>query len=241
MVNDFVLDNIRLFNTKPLCLGMHIQNLVEKLELKQQEIPEKFTHENLDRYIHSLLNVNKVYKNGMCQIVVFWQKYPDITPPEFCIFTEPMETNISDFGTNGFILEFFKSYTENTNYFPTESTLQTSEVIPCNIDKYGNIYSAGSNDLLVLRDNQIIVCEKLQPFTTYLIEYLARKNWPIVKIPSFTVQDISESSEILFCNPFNGIQWIRRIRNHNSEKYSSYGVKYAKTISQELNLAMREM
>ena len=47
-INESVKEDIRLYNTKPLCLGRHVQYMEELLQDKEIAVPKKFTVANLD-------------------------------------------------------------------------------------------------------------------------------------------------------------------------------------------------
>ncbi len=241
-INDFVSENIRLYDTKPLCLGSHMENIQQRLLEKNQSIPEKFTEDRVDRYIHSLLNINKVYKNGVCKLLVFWQTFPEQTKPQFCIFTEPLDSFDYNFSTSGFTLEFTDLDIELTHYNLTNCNPQSTETEPIYFDKKGKAFSTQNHDIILIKDEKLIVGKQSQPFTKILASYLLRQNWNIEFVPYFEKNDFLQSDEILLCDQFIGIQWIRRLFNKNTpDDYKSFATKQAKKISLEITNAIKEM
>lgn len=242
MLNDYVTDILRLYNTKTLCLGMHIKNIQAAMAIKHKNLPPEFTAEYLDRRIRSLLNVNNVYKGGYCRLLVYWQTFPEQTEPHFCIFTEPLESVDYKFNTKGYILEMRDLQTEIFQYIPLTSQTETPETLICEFDKHGKTYAAGNHDIILIHDTQLTVCETTLPFTTYFLSYLARNQWKIKKVPYFTKQDFDECTEICICNQFSGIQWIRRLyHTEHSEQYASFATKQAQKLFAELATAVTEM
>lgn len=241
-LNDYVTDILRLHNTKTLCLGMHIKNIQKAMELKHKKLPKEFTVDYIDRSIRRLLNVNKVYKGGACRLLVYWQTFPEPTEPQFCIFTEPLDSVDYKFNTKGYILEMSDLQTEMTQLIPFTTQTDAPETIVCPFDKYGKSYATGNQDIIILHDNQLTVCETTLPFTTYFLSYLARNQWNIKKVPCFTKQDFDDCTEICICNQFIGVQWIRRLYHAtNNEQYISFATKHAQKLFGELSAAVEEM
>ncbi|MCQ2959464.1 MAG: hypothetical protein MJ198_04660 [Bacteroidales bacterium] len=241
-INDFVSDNIRLYNTKALCLGSHIQNIKNQLEKKGKVVPEKFSTENLERYIPRLLNINKVYKGGICKLLIFWQTFPEQTEAQFIIFIDPLDFIDYEFNTQGFKLEFCNIQQEFYDYTLTNCIPNQDETERIFFDKYGKAFSSINNDIILLKDNTLIVGESTLPITSSFINFLSRKNWEIVRIPFFKKEDFYNSSEIMICNQFSGIQWIKRTyEQENANQYKSFATFQAKNLETELMNAIKEM
>jgi len=241
-INESIQEDIRLYNTKALCLGRHVQHIEEMLLEKGIAVPEKFTVAKLDRFIHRLLNVNKVYKGGICTLLVFRQTFPQKSESQFCIFVSPLEELEYSFNKNGIALNFtdvrkeFIIYTPNSIFVELESLNAT-----CQFDKNGHSFSSDLGDVIIIKNEEIHIGQRLQPFTTYFIDYLSRKNWDIKRHPFLTKKLISESSEILICGSFIGVYWVRRITNDSNSEIISYGYKYAKQLFEELNEFIKEL
>ncbi len=241
-INESVKEDIRLYNTKPLCLGRHVQYMGEMLQAKEIAVPKKFTVANLDRYIHRLLNVNKVYKGGICTLLVFQQTFPEKAESQFCIFISPLEELEYSFNKKGIDINFIDVHEEFLSYTPNSLFVAIDILnVPCLFDKNGHSFSTKLGDVLVLKNEEIHIGERLQPFTTYFIDYLTRKNWDITKHPYLTKKLISESSEILLCSPFIGLYWVRRITDESKSESLSYGYKYAKQLFEELDDFLKEL
>jgi len=242
MLNDYVFDDLRLYNTKTLCLGMHVKRIQEAIELKHKKLPQKFTTEILDRRIRSLLNVNKVYKGGICRLLVYWQLFPEQSEPQFCIFTEPLESLEYEFPTQGVMLEMNHLDTEISNIPRFVAYKPLTDKATCDFYKNGRLYSTENQDILLLRNEKIFVVENTLPFTSYFVEHLIRKKWEITRVPYFTQDDFYNCTEILLCNQFIGIQWVRRIY-HSAEpqNFKSFGTTHTRKIWGELASAIEEM
>lgn len=241
-INESTQEDIRLYNTKPLCLGRHVQQIEERLLAKEIPIPEKFTVGNLDRYIHRLLNVNKVYKGGICTLLVFQKTFPEKSESQFCIFISPLPELEYSFNKKGIALDFadedkeFISYTPNSLFIENENLTTT-----CKFYKSGHLFSTDLGDILIIKNEEIHVVERLLPLTSYFIDYLARKNWDIKRHPYLTKKLICESSEILLCSSFIGVHWVRRVTNNSNAEGLSYGYKHAKQLFEELNDLLNEL
>ena len=248
VLNDAEKEDIRLYDTKPLCIGLHFQNLVARLQQKNVAIPEKFTKERIDRYVSRLLNVNKVFRGGVCTLLVFWQQFPETTQPQFCIFIEPLDRAKFTFNEVGLKLGFKEIYSERQPYIPVsifsanEEYAQNVDAL-CRIDRLGHSYTTDKGDLLLIKDTVIHVCENMLPFTTYFTEYLSRnKKWTIVKHLRFVGKDIYDSSEVLLCSSFVGLQWVSHVYSPMSVSDAHvYGFRYAKELFFEMERAIEQM
>lgn len=239
-INESVKEDIRLYNTKPLCLGRHVQHIEEMLLAKDIALPKKFTVAYLDRYIHRLLNVNKVYKGGICTLLVFRQTFPEKTEPQFCIFISPLEELEYRFNKKGIDINFIDVNEEFLSYTPNSLFVEIDTLnVACIFDKNDHTFSTKLGDVIIFKNEEVHIGERLQPFTTYFIDYLTRKKWNITRHPYLTKKLISESSEILLCSSVIGIHWVGRI-TYKSESIS-YGYKYAKQLFEELDNFLKEL
>ncbi|MBO7053986.1 MAG: hypothetical protein J6W37_01210 [Bacteroidales bacterium] len=247
VLNDAEKEDIRLYDTKPLCIGLHIQNLIARLQQKNVSIPEKFTKERIDRYVSRLLNVNKVFRGGVCTLLVFWQQFPACTQPQFCIFIEPLERVKFSFNDVGLKLGYQEIYSERQPYVPisvcasNDGNVDNFDVL-CRLDRLGHSYTTNRGDLILMKGDEIHVCENLLPFTTYFTEYLARNKWKVVKHLHFGGKDIYDSSEVLLCSSFVGLQWVSHVYSPMSVSDAHvYGFRYAKELFFEMERAIEMM
>lgn len=242
VLNDYVIDNIRLYNTKPLCLGMHIRNMQEAMHKKHRPIPEKFTTQHIERRIGSLLNVNNVYKGGVCVLLIFWQTFPTATQPQYCIFVEPLESLEYTFNIKGYELQLGRATTEIKRDIPFAKCENENTVVDCSIDSNGYLYSAGNHDIIMIRDMEIIVGKTLLPFTSYVVNRLVRDGWSVCNVPHFCRSDFDTCTEILLCDQFIGIQWARRFFDkEDPSEFKSLPAMQAKNIYKEMVAAIDDM
>ncbi len=217
-INDYERTDIRLYDTHPLFLSLHIQDIHQKLESKGIAAPQRLTAANIDHQIHRLLNVNKVYKGGVCTLLVFWQKFPTHTEPAYCIFIKPLELLQYNFSTRGTELIY---QSEQASIYPFEPNKTYSDeesyVATCAINLNGDVQGTNRGDLLVIHDGIIHINDKTEPITTLFTEFLARNQWEIQRHKGIPRSLVVQSTEIVHCGTFLGVQWINKLTVNQEE------------------------
>lgn len=208
--------------------------MCNKIEQKGVAIPSQLTVENIDHQIHRLLNVNKVYKGGICTLLVYWQTFPLQSEPNYCIFVEPLEQLQYIFSTRGVELTYndtiapINSFIPNTIYKEQDETYLTS----CAINQDGSILRTDKGDLLIIKDGTVHINENTEPITTVFTEYLARRNqWSIQKHNGIPKETVKDCQEIVHCGTFFGLQWINKLTYNNESRILEYD--YTKQIVTE--------
>lgn len=239
IINDFVKEDLRLYDTRPLCLSLHVSNVIARLQAKNVDIPECCTSVKIDRYISRLLNVNKVYKGGICTILLYWQKFPELTKPQLCIFIKPLESLEYVFNLRGVELTFTSSKKED-NYVAESQYLVAEEQIRTTIsfDKLGYGYVTPYGDVFAIRDNVIHVIDRLQPISTLFVDFITKKGWVIKKHSHITQDMILHSTEVVLCGTFIGIHWVSRIY-YGEEEPLILGYSHAKSLYDLFNEFVR--
>lgn len=233
-INDYERTDIRLYNTHPLFLASHLQNICENMKKKGVTIPQQLTFANIDHQIHRVLNVNKVYKGGVCTLLVFWQKFPTQSEPAYCIFVKPLETLQYNFSTRGTELTYQSEsatiypFVPNSTYSEQEETFSTN----CIINAKGDVMGTDRGDLLVIANDTIHLHEKTEPITTIFAEHLACNQWKTQRHNGIPQDIVANSQEIIHCGTFIGVQWINKLTINNDEG-RILGYDYTKQIVKE--------
>lgn len=219
----YIREDVRLYNTKPLFLEQHIQRIATTLETFSIPTPTNFDIEHIQRYITRLLNVNKVYKGGICSIYIL----PHHTPLTwYCaLFIEPTAHTEFTFNTDGWCMHIADNCIRTKPHTPCEcswhmawlfnahqqNTYQDSDSIGF-INEQGHIVGSTQGDIIACNDKNIhIVSLNASPLSNKIASILKKHNYSITFHESMPIQAIVRSDEICIAHPIQGIRWISNI------------------------------
>ena len=247
---EYVEETIRLYNTHPLFLQSHIQKICNTLDILAIAHPLKFDTQRISRFVTRLLNINKVYKGGICKIIVFRKSdifmgidYKNI---HFAIFIEPLPKLDYEFNSEGLHIGCNASIQIFPPYLPSKynlhSVIQNKTITLAkmqNLDalcyyNYNNsIFASSLGDIMYVSDNKIYTPNSvLNPFRHPLSENLmlfAQKNgYEFIQVNSISEKDLLQADEVFLVHTIYGIQWV------NTTNESTYGYKTSKKIYQLL-------
>lgn len=230
-----VTEQIRLYNTVPLFLDAHIACLVSSLQKLHYPLPENFDSERILRYIRRLLNVNKVYKGGVCNLVISFSNHK----PEVYLFINALDKLDYEFTTNGLFLAYsteiqlatpriHSSYSlQSGNNSLAERILQTTNAHAITIGGQSkNIINTNIGNIIYISNNCIYIIIDIitNPVTKELYRVLQENGYSTEIVTNTTKEILESADEIVILNHIQGISWISRFNE------SSYGYKFAKRI-----------
>jgi len=238
---DSIRETIRLYNTKPLFLSEHLSNLRDTMDLVNMGYPKDFSLEKISRYILRLLNVNKVYKGGVCKIVVY--RNADVFERinanniNFALFIEALPQLEFDFNTKGLRLKLIPSviilkpnlysmysahmFTQNKNV----GNIQNSNFDCIGFyNEDGSVFHTSMGDLFfvtkgVFHTPSEVVNSFRHPLSSYIIQELQKLEYVIKEMHVVSNEAILQADEIFLVHPIYGIQWVVKC-NNNTYKYT---------------------
>lgn len=245
--NECIHQSIRLYDTVALFLSEQIQNIRKTATYLNIPIPQRFTTERIERYIYKLLNVNKVYKNGICDIYIFTTLQQEAIT-EFAIRIQKIESVAFPFNIHGRILGMNPDIIIPKPYIPCQysrhnyiqTLLRNHKIentdISCIYNDNGDIIHVSEGNLIYNHDSHIHVCSNIytEPVTLAFLDYLATRNYSIIVHDFFTNEEILNCKELMIIGQFIGIQWICRITDKR-QKSISIGYTNAKKLSDLFN------
>lgn len=244
VVNECEKEDIRLYNTRPFCLSAHVENICKRLKKRNVEIPNAITTQNIDHQIHRLLNVNKVYKGGFCQLLVFWQIYPEKSSVNYCLFVSPLDEEKYFFNREGLVIQInTTTKTIQTTDRISSFNLAEDNIFTCNCDNSDRISDIEGADILFLQNDTIFVTDNTLPFTKLYVSFLERNSWKVSRKEFLTKNDLLQCNDIVLCSSFIGLQWVSKVLYcENSTIATSYhSYDYARTLHAEMQKFITEL
>lgn len=238
-----IMETVRLYETHPLFLKEHMEHLLQTLQELMLPTPLLFDVERVSRYITRLLNVNKVYKGGICKIVVFSEsqlfKTDDLYQQKFAIFIEPLEKLDSTFNIEGYKLGIFPSICMSPPYVHSEcSAHNTFQIIAnyvqkqyvldavCIFNIYNSIIHSTLGDIFYINEN--IIYTPINPLRSPMAEmtmaYLLKNGFKVKEVSICKEKDLQFVDEIFLLHHIYGVRWVSRVNE------TVYGFKTSKKI-----------
>lgn len=244
VVNECEKEDIRLYDTRPFCLSAHVENICKRLKDRNVEIPNTITVQNINHQIHRLLNVNKVYKGGHCQLLVFWQIYPERSTLNYCLFISPLDEMKYFFNREGLVIQIDTSAnTVQTTDRISSFTVPEGKKFSCFCDNTDRLSDIEGADILFLQNDTIFVTENTLPFTKMYINFLERNGWKVNRKDFFSKSDLLQCNDIVLCSSFIGLQWVSKVlySENGSIATSYHSYDYARTLHAEMQKFITEL
>ncbi|HON51674.1 MAG TPA: aminotransferase class IV [Bacteroidales bacterium] len=218
----YVYEQVRLYNTVPLFLEEHMQRIITTLDICKIPIPQQFHKDTIQRYITRLLNVNKVYKGGVCTILIT----PSINKSnwECLLFIEPIEVLEFVFNSGGIRIGIFSDCIQSMPYVPSYcsfhswhefvarqiSTMHELHAVTlCN--NQSEIIGSSVGEFLCVFDNQVtVISNYVLPITRKILSIAGRLGFSISIQQSITVKQFLQSDEICIVHSITGMQWVSK-------------------------------
>jgi len=237
-IRNTVHETIRLYDTKPLFLAEHLDHIRNTLQILQIAPPTYFDNQRISRYITRLLNVNKVYKGGICTIVVFVNN----NQTQCAIFIESLKELDFTYNLDGYKLGIESSLSIGPPYFQSECSThnlvpQIAKTIISKNDFDAVCYFSIQNSIIHSSEGDIFYCSEdvfhiissnknhlRNPLTDFLISELKKKGYKIKETTVCSENDLLRADEIFLVNHISGIRWVSRIND------TFFGFKHSKKI-----------
>ncbi|MDA3882850.1 MAG: aminotransferase class IV [Bacteroidales bacterium] len=240
---DSLVETVRLYNTKPLFINEHIAKMLETMDVLSFPYPNNFSVSYVSRQITRLLNVNKVYKGGICKICVFrkasiFSHEETDTQSQFIIFVDSLAERDFEFNTKGISLAIIPSVVIQKPYLYTmySAHMLTQRKIPFLLQKtgadaltffteYEQIFHTSAGDIFYVK-NMEVYCPNAEintfrhPLTNHVIDTLKRQGIAVHEAENMFVDDIMSADEVFVTHPITGIQWVVRV----NDKIVSYSL-----------------
>ncbi len=244
--NETISQYIRLYNTCALCLRQYVTKIEETASQLHITLHAKFDFEHLSRYVTKLLDINKVYKGGVCRILVFWDtNHPETS--QFVIFVTPLDQLGYQFNMRGLTIGLNTIIKVREPLYPCQYSGNNSLTNSLRIHSYENAFAmcyftnnqeivgVSQGNLAYIKDDEIHICKNYftEPFTDFFFEYLRSKKWKIVESESFLRQNLFNCDEMFLIGQFIGLQWITKIHNNKDEE-KTFSFKHTKNLFFEL-------
>ncbi|OQA96994.1 MAG: 4-amino-4-deoxychorismate lyase [Bacteroidetes bacterium ADurb.Bin217] len=218
-------EQIRLYNTVPLFLDQHLERITKTLQTYTIAIPNNFDNERIQRYITRLLNVNKVYKGGVCSIHIF----PDMeqTSWRFALFIDALPKPEFSFNTNGWHAVLNQTCMQTMPYTPsicswhmawqfTAQRIQTQQHIDavCFVNEHNQIVGSSQGDIVLCNDTQVQIISLFpSPLAHYIAHLLEKNSYSVSINTSIAPKQLELADEIFIINPIDGIRWVSKYNN----------------------------
>lgn len=250
--NETISRYIRLYNTCALCLRQHVSKIEETAALLRITLHTKFDFEHISRYVTKLLDINKVYKGGVCRILVFWNtNHPETS--QFAIFVTPLEQLGYQFNMRGLTIGLNSIIKVREPLYPCQYSGNSSLLNSMRIHSFDNAFAMcyftnnqeivgiSQGNLAYIKDDEIHICKNnfTEPFADFFFEYLRIKKWKIIDSEFFLRQNLFNCDEMFLIGQFVGLQWITKIRDANNEE-KTFSFKHAKNLFTELQSFINE-
>jgi len=244
---EIVSETIRLYNTKPLFLEEHVQYLQQSLEKIFLPMPELATPERISRYITRLLNVNKVYKGGICTLhaivprslseeVIERSRNAEI---QLAITISPLpelsysfnNTGLHVLYSTGFVLHqplMHSTYNCNSAVWniATRYAQFNNYDVACLLNQAGCIETTTTGQLVYMNNNCLTIVGNLpvNPLFEHFLQFAATHGFSVAYNSACTITDLESANDIFIFNSADGIRWVSEINN------KTYGFRYAKDL-----------
>lgn len=237
-IQNSVHETIRLHDTKPLFLTEHLDHIRNTLQILQLAPPTYFDNQRISRYITRLLNVNKVYKGGICTIVLFEKN----NQTHCAIFIESIQDLDFTYNLDGYKLGIDSSLCIGPPYLQSECSThsfvsQIAKTIIAKNDIDAVCYLTINNSIIHSSEGDIFYCNEdvfhiisagknhlRNPLTDFLISELKKKGYKIKETTVCSENDLLRADEIFLVNHITGIRWVSRIND------TFFGFKHSKKI-----------
>jgi branched-subunit amino acid aminotransferase/4-amino-4-deoxychorismate lyase len=240
---DSLVETVRLYNTKPLFIDEHIAKMEETMDVLSFPYPNNFSVANVSRQITRLLNVNKVYKGGICKICVFrkasiFSHEETDAQSQFVVFVDSLEEREFEFNTKGISLALIPSVVIQKPYLYTmySAHMLTQRKIPVLLQKtgadalaffteYQQIFHTSAGDIFYVK-NAEVYCPNVEintfrhPLTNYVIDILKQQGIAVHEVENMFVDDVVCADEVFVTHPISGIRWVVRV----NDKIVSYSL-----------------
>ena len=222
-----IVESIRLYNTIPLFLNEHLHALQNSLIAIEYIVPSDFLdYEKILRYITRLLNINKVYKGGICKIVV----YKDAQEKLQCaIFIESINTLDFNYNFEGFKIRVANAPIVYPPYFHSECSSHTimqqialANCVQQELDAFclksidDVIVHSTFGDIGYIIDNTIFFVDAIanpfrNPITSFCISQLIKNSYNVQEVPGILEKQLLRADEVFVLHHIHGIKWVSRI------------------------------
>lgn len=233
---EIISEAIRLYNTKPLFLEEHVQHLQQSVEKIFLPVPKLAAPERINRYITRLLNVNKVYKGGICNVYAIAQPNSSTqlaitieALPELSYsfndkglhilysndFVLPQPAMHSAYNCNSAVWNIAKRYVRFNNYD-----------VACLCNHNNCIETTTAGQLVYIKNNCITLVGNLpiNPLFEHFLQCAVQNGYSIARNTQCSVSDLEGANDVFIFNLIDGIRWVSRINN------SVFGFKHAKDL-----------
>ncbi|MDR2963083.1 MAG: aminotransferase class IV [Bacteroidales bacterium] len=234
--HEIISEQVRLYNTRPLFLEEHLQHLQQSLESISVNFPEHITAERISRYITRLLNVNKVYKGGICSIHCIISNLTQVQVALTITALPELSYSFNDKGLHALCDSNFVLYPPylHSSYNCNSSVyIRASRYVHYNNYDLALIYNANNciesttaGVLVYMKQKTLFVVGNTpkNPLFTHFLHSVEQHKFSVEYNAQCVITDISGANDIFVFNSAEGIRWISELNA------MVYGFKYAKDV-----------
>lgn len=249
-LHDMIHETIRLSQTKALFLAEHIQNCMDTMDVLAFPYPKSFSVQEIQRHITRLLNVNKVYKGGICKLVIYRKAHVfnglESTQSSYALFIESCADVGFQFNMKGVRMALLPSVQIQTPYL--YSMYSAHMIVQHKIHKIfqntgvnavafftqeSYIFHSSYGDIFYVSQDQVY-CPEIEintfrhPLTDFIIQHMRSNKIVVHEESQITVEHILQADEVFVVHPLYGVQWVVSCNN------TTYGFSLSKKISDML-------
>lgn len=224
-----IYTDIRLVNTTPLYLKEHIFLLEEHLKLLNIDFPRKLQFNKLETYIYRLLNINKIYKGGLCRLLVLQNHQSSV--PDFFLYNEKLEHDYYTIKEKGFMVDILKSnYKKKDDYSGLKHNIdllsslagdfcKKKQLDSCIIlNELSHICEAFHGNIFFVKDMNIYTPSlnegcKQEIIREKIIETALENGFSVYDDSIIKKGEILLADEIFIASDIGGIEWVQRYKN----------------------------
>lgn len=234
----YVYEYIRLYNTTALFLEQHIQRVTSTLQSYMIPLPEHIENQRIQRYITRLLNVNKVYKGGICTLMIVPSKDSKIW--ECALFIDAIETAEFTFNTEGWHMGIFSECKQSYPFTPSVCSCNSSWQFIAHqlqkkhslhavsiVNEQNNLLGSSQGDVLFFNNSTIhVISTSILPLTKATIAIARKLGYSIIEQKTATAKELMQADEVCILHPIHGIRWVSKVDD------TVFGCKHVKKLWQ---------
>ncbi len=229
-INEMIYETVRLVDTQPLFLKQHLQNMRDTIDVLLMSCPSNFTYAEISKQISRLLNVNKVYKGGVCKIILYrkssvFETYTS-TELSYALFIQALEHATFSFNTKGIRLALHPSvllqkpllYSMYSAHMVVQhKSKQLLQTMGADAIAYFNesadVFHSSHGDVFYIK-NKVVYCPSPEintfrfPLSDFLLQNLSKIDMKYVEQTACTIDSFLQADEVFIVNPLHGVQWV---------------------------------
>lgn len=251
LYGDGLFETIHAYGTQGRNLNLHLSRLKQGMNLLNIEIPVYLDEQMLSKEISRLLNKNRSFGSARVRLTVYRNsggRYaPEDNTPGFVIETDPLDTKMYEFNTQGLVVDIFSEIKKPLNPLSSIKSCNSLFYVLAGLYQKKNgfndcillnecdrITEAISSNIFIVKGDNIYtpsISEGCIPgvMREVIIKVAPKIGFKVSNQVAIPASNLLDCDEIFLSNTITGIRWVVAFRQQR------YFNKISKLLTDAIN------